>query len=97
FVSVDIITEQQKDVLVVPPEAVQHNGEQPFVWIRNQRGNAELQPIELGLQGLDLVAVTNGLSQGDQLALVPPTLPITPGMPITEASGFSLPPEAFDQ
>lgn len=97
FVSVDIITEQQKDVLVVPPEAVQRNGEQPFVWIRNQRGNAEQQPIELGLQGLDLVAVTNGLSQGDQIALVPPTLTITPGMPITEASGFSLPPEAFDQ
>ena len=97
FVSVEIITEQQKDVLVLPPEAVQRDGEQPFVWIRNQRGNAEQQPIELGLQGLDLVAVTDGLSQGDQIALVPPTLTITPGMPITEAPGFSLPLDAVDQ
>ncbi|MEM8611127.1 MAG: efflux RND transporter periplasmic adaptor subunit [Cyanobacteria bacterium P01_H01_bin.105] len=97
FVSVEIITEQQQDVLVVPPEAVQRDGAQPFVWIRNQQGNAEQQPIALGLQGLDMVAVTDGLSQGDQIALVPPTLTITPGMPLTESSDFLLPPEAFDQ
>ena len=97
FVSVEIITEQQQNVLVVPPEAIQRDGAQPFVWIRNQQGNAEQQPIELGLQGLDMVAVTDGLNQGDQIALVPPTLTITPGMAITESTDFLLPPEAFDQ
>ncbi|MEL6334352.1 MAG: HlyD family efflux transporter periplasmic adaptor subunit, partial [Cyanobacteria bacterium J06626_26] len=82
FVSVEIITEQQQNVLVVPPEAVQRNGSETFVWVRNQRGNAEQQPIELGLQGLDLFAVTEGLSQGAQIALVPPTVTITPGIPL---------------
>ena len=96
FVSVDIITEQQEDVLVIPPEAVQREGGQPFVWLRNQRGNATQQPIELGLQGLDLVAVTDGLNPGDQVALVPPTLTITPGTPISDPAEL-LPPEALDQ
>ncbi|ESA32025.1 rnd family efflux mfp subunit [Leptolyngbya sp. Heron Island J] len=96
FVSVEIITEQQEDVLVIPPEAVQREGGQPFVWVRNQRGNATQQPIELGLQGLDLVAVTDGLNPGDQVALVPPTLTITPGMPISDPAEL-LPPEALDQ
>ncbi len=95
FVSVEIITEQQQDVLVVPPEAVQRDGEQPFVWLRNQRGNATQQPIELGLQGLDLVAVTKGLSVNDQIALVPPTLTIAPGTPISDSSEFFLP-DALD-
>ncbi|MEA5464761.1 efflux RND transporter periplasmic adaptor subunit [Leptothoe sp. PORK10 BA2] len=84
FVSVEIITEQQKNVLVVPPEAVQRDGGETFVWLRNQRGNAEKRPVDLGLQGLDLFAVTSGLSQGDEIALVPPTLTIAPGMPITD-------------
>ncbi len=96
FVSVEIITEQQEDVLVIPPEAVQREGGQPFVWVRNQQGNATQQPIELGLQGLDLVAVTDGLNQGDQVALVPPTLTIAPGTPISETSEL-LPSEALDQ
>lgn len=90
FVSVEIITEQQQNVLVLPPEAVQRNGPDTFVWIRDQRGNAAQQPIELGLQGLDLFEVTDGLRVGDQVALVPPTLTIAPGMPISE-SEFSAP------
>lgn len=90
FVSVEIITEQQQNTLVIPPEAVQRNGADPFVWLRDQRGNAAQQPIELGLQGLDLYEVTEGLSVGDQVALVPPTVTITPGMPISEMS--ELPP-----
>lgn len=88
FVSVEIITEQQPNVLVVPPESVQRNGDETFVWIRDQRGNAAQQPIELGLQGLDLFEVTDGLSTGDQIALVPPTLTIKPGMPLSEAPAF---------
>ncbi|MDV3347842.1 efflux RND transporter periplasmic adaptor subunit [Leptothoe sp. LEGE 181152] len=96
FVSVDIITEQQKNVLVVPPEAIQRDQGEPFVWIRNQRGNAIQQPIELGLQGLDLVAVTEGLSVGDQIALVPPTMTVTPGMPLSESPALPIP-EEFNQ
>ena len=69
-------------VLVVPPEAVQRDGSETFVWVRDQRGKAEQQPVELGLQGLDLFAVTEGLSQGDEIALVPPTVTITSGMPL---------------
>ena len=88
FVSVEIITEQQNNVVVVPPEAVQRNGGETFVWIRDQRGHAAQQPIELGLQGLDLFEVTDGLSVGEQIALVPPTMTITPGMPLSEAAAF---------
>lgn len=86
FVNVEIITEQEKNALVIPPEALQRNGAETFVWVRDQRGRAAQQPIELGLQGLDLFAVINGLSMGDQIALVPPTVTITPGMPIREMS-----------
>ena len=95
FVNVEIITEQQTNVLVIPPEAVQRNGPEPFVWIRDQRGKAAQQTIELGLQGLDLFAVTNGLSLGDQIALVPPTVTIEPGMAISEMPEFSAPDPSF--
>ncbi|MGD1858292.1 MAG: efflux RND transporter periplasmic adaptor subunit [Leptolyngbyaceae cyanobacterium] len=90
FVSVEIITEQRQNAVVIPPETVQRNGSDTFVWVRNPRGNATQQPIELGLQGLDLFEVTAGLSVGDQVALVPPTLTLTPGMPLHEAPAFPL-------
>lgn len=91
FVNVEIITEQQENALVIPPEALQRNGAETFVWIRDRRGRAAQQPIELGLQGLDLYAVIDGLSLGDQIALVPPTVTITPGMPIGDMSELTLP------
>lgn len=96
FVSVEIITEQQKNIVVVPPEAVQRDDVQSFVWMRDQRGNAVQQPIELGLQGLDRFAVTNGLSIGDQIALVPPTITITPGMPLSDMPALSPIPDSLD-
>ncbi|MBT9313262.1 efflux RND transporter periplasmic adaptor subunit [Leptothoe kymatousa] len=94
FVNVEIITEQQQNVIVVPPEAVQRQADSAFVWLRDQRGKAQQQPIELGLQGLDVFEVTRGLDAGDQIALVPPTLTIMPGMTLSE-SGMpqNLPPE----
>ncbi|NEQ50741.1 MAG: HlyD family efflux transporter periplasmic adaptor subunit [Leptolyngbya sp. SIO3F4] len=94
FVSVEIITEQQQNVVVIPPESVQRNGDETFVWIRDRRGNAAQQPIELGLQGLDLFEVTKGLSVGDQIALVPPTLTIAPGIPLNEVPAFPSVPTA---
>ncbi|MEO0867377.1 MAG: HlyD family efflux transporter periplasmic adaptor subunit [Cyanobacteria bacterium J06642_11] len=86
FVNVEIITEQRQNVAVVPPEAVQREAGESFVWIRNQRGKAEQQTIELGLQGLDVFEVTSGLEVGDQIALVPPTLTITPGRVLSDPS-----------
>ncbi|MEM9805194.1 MAG: HlyD family efflux transporter periplasmic adaptor subunit [Cyanobacteria bacterium P01_D01_bin.56] len=92
FVNVEIITEQRQNVTVIPPEAVQRDGDSTFVWVRNQRGKAEQQSIELGLQGLDVFEVTSGLDVGDQVALAPPTLTITPGIDLMDMSELSAPP-----
>lgn len=96
FVNVEIITEQRQNVTVIPPEAVQRDQGATFVWVRNQRGKAEQQPIELGLQGLDIFEVTSGLELGDQIALVPPTLAITPGMVLNDPAELAPSTSSFE-
>lgn len=82
LVSVEIVTDQRQNVVVIPPEAVQRTEQSPFVWIKDRQGNAQKQPIILGLQGLQKVEVMSGLKLGNQLVLAPPALPLTPGIPL---------------
>ena len=68
-VSVDIILEQQKDVVVLPTQAIQGIGSETFVWVRDSQGNARQQPVTLGLEGLTTVEITSGLQASQHLAL----------------------------
>lgn len=86
FVSVEVVVDRREDTLVVPTEAIQWSDPEPFVWMQNQQGNAEKRPIVLGLEGLEQVEVISGLGDGDQIALLPPSVSVTSGTPLTTNS-----------
>ncbi|BAU15323.1 hypothetical protein LEP3755_58810 [Leptolyngbya sp. NIES-3755] len=77
-VSVEIITEQRQNVVFVPPEAVQRTEEPPFVWVKDQN-RAKKQPIQIGLQGLQGIEVTQGLKSGDEVVIPQPNAQIQAG------------------
>jgi len=79
LVSVEIITEQRRNVVAVPPEMVQRDEGDPFVWLKDSQSKAEKKTVTLGLQGLQLVEVTAGLNAGDMLVMAPPTMPLEAG------------------
>ncbi|MEN9567533.1 MAG: hypothetical protein RLZZ69_2729, partial [Cyanobacteriota bacterium] len=72
LVSVEIITESQTNAIAVPPEAIQRNEETLFVWLKDADNQAKKQPVTVGLQGLQQVAITSGLKSGDSLVIPPP-------------------------
>jgi len=72
LVSVEIVTKSQTDAIAVPPEAIQRNEGTPFVWLKDANNQAKKQPVSVGLQGLQKVAVTSGLKSGDSLVIPEP-------------------------
>ena len=81
-VNVEIVLEQRKNVVTLPLEALQSADSQPFVWVKDAKGQAKKQPVTLGLEGLRLVEVTSGLQAGEQVVLPPPDQTLTPGIPL---------------
>jgi HlyD family secretion protein len=78
LVSVEIVTESQKNAIAVPPEAIQRGEGTPFVWLKDVDNQAKKQPVAIGLQGLQQVAITSGLKPGDSLVIA------TPGSSLSE-------------
>jgi HlyD family secretion protein len=72
LVSVEIVTESQENAIAVPPEAIQRSEATPFVWLKDANNQAKKQPVTVGLQGLQQVAITSGLKPGDSLAIPEP-------------------------
>jgi HlyD family secretion protein len=69
--AVSIITDQRKDVLLVPNGAIQETDNGPQVELRN--GNeTKPAPIKIGLAGDSFTEVTTGLKEGDVVMLAPP-------------------------
>ncbi len=81
-VSVEIVTAHRQSSVAIPPEALQRQKTQSFVWIQDRQGKAKKQPVTLGLQSLNKIEVTSGLQPGDKLVLAPPDKPLTPGNPL---------------
>lgn len=94
-VNVEIILKSRPDVIALGTETIQRNGEDPFVWVIDDQGQAQQRPVELGLEGLVTVEVTDGLEPGDQIIVPSPDQPLTVGTPIeAEATDPSASPEA---
>ena len=93
-VSVEIILSQRLKVPAVPIEAIQAIESNPFVWIKNQAGQAEKRLVKLGLQSLTQTEVKSGLEVGEMVVLPNPNQAIAPGTPLqteTESSPKSTP------
>ncbi len=70
-VSCEIIINKIADTLFVPIEALYHNEEQDFVYLKKGSGFVE-QPVTIGPENQDYVIISDGLRVGDQVALINP-------------------------
>lgn len=85
-VNVEIILAQRDRVITVGTDVIQREGEDTFVWVLDDQGQAQRQPITLGLEGLTTVEVTTGLTAGDQLILPPVDQPLSVGTAVVPQS-----------
>jgi HlyD family secretion protein len=90
-VSVEIVLNQRRNVVVLPLEAIQQLEEKPFVWIKNRVGRAEKRPVQLGLQSLTTIEVKAGLQPGERVVLPSPTQPLTAGAALKESASDAVP------
>ena len=76
-VSVEMIVGTREAALVLPAEAVREaDGAAPWVLLADD-GVARRQPVKLGLRGVGLIEIVEGLSEGAQAIL--PTAPVLDG------------------
>ena len=61
------------DALIVPRQAIINKEGKNYVYRRSSSGEFEQVPVELGPATSGRVAITKGLSEGDQIALRDPT------------------------
>jgi RND family efflux transporter MFP subunit len=72
-VSCQIIVDQITDTLFVPLEALFQKGADNIVYVK--KGNHfEPQPVSIGDQNQDFVIIVDGIKEGDEVALMDPTL-----------------------
>ena len=81
-VNVEIIAQQRQNVVTLPIEMVQNQGNEAFVWVEDEGGRARKQPVTLGLEDLSSVEITNGLQPGEEVILPLPDSTLTPGTPL---------------
>ena len=61
------------NVMYIPIEAVQYEGKQSFVYVRSGK-KAEKRNVKLGVMNENEVIITSGLTQKDEIYLVPPDI-----------------------
>ncbi len=86
-VSVEIIVQQLKDVVVLPIEVIQRDAPEPYIWIVDAQSRVQKQTIELGLEGVTQVEIKSGLKVGDKVVLPPSDVSLEPGMVVEIAKG----------
>lgn len=85
-VSVEIILDQRRNVLLVPLTAIQREGSRQFVWVKDDEGRAQQQDVTVGLQNLQFAEVISGLQESDTIVpALPPEVELTPGTPLVNA------------
>ena len=60
----------QHEVLLLPSKAVQHDGEQTFVYISTP-GGPQRRQVVIGAQNGESVEIKKGVSRGDDVLLIP--------------------------
>jgi HlyD family secretion protein len=72
-VSCEIIIKEIQDTLFIPLEALFKQDENNIVYLKND-GGFETKPVSIGMENDDFVIITEGLSEGDEIALSDPTI-----------------------
>jgi len=67
FAAIRIVTAEAADILVAPANAVTSYYDQSVVYVVGPDGTAERRPVEIGLESSELVEITRGLAEGEQI------------------------------
>ena len=81
-VNVEIVSQQRQNVVTLPLEMLQNDGDGAFVWVKDKQNQAKKQPVTLGLEDLSSVEITSGLQAGDRIILPPADADLVPGDPL---------------
>jgi HlyD family secretion protein len=84
-VDAEIRTAVAENVLVIPREALRHDGAGSYVFVFKD-GAVERRPVTTGASSVTLVQVTAGLAEGDDVAL-PSDIPLKSGDRVTPGVG----------
>lgn len=71
-----IVINEIPNVIAVPHEAVFEKNKQHVLYVKNGRGFEE-RVVNLGVKGEDMIVIEKGLFQGEEIALIDPTVKIT--------------------
>ena len=69
YAEADLTLDQKDNVLAIPLQAVNHEGDKSSVLVVNYQGQIEDRPVTLGLQTAGDVEVVSGLSDGEQIVV----------------------------
>lgn len=72
-VSCRILIDEIKDVLFIPIDAISKEAEKHFVYKKTRSGYDKVK-VEVGASNSDYIIITEGLKEGDEIALVKPYL-----------------------
>ncbi|MBQ8822139.1 MAG: hypothetical protein IJZ82_05815 [Lachnospiraceae bacterium] len=67
--TIELCTEEKKNVLTVDKSAIHTSGERYYVYILDEEGIRRMQFVEVGLWGSDVVEVLSGLEEGDYVII----------------------------
>jgi multidrug efflux pump subunit AcrA (membrane-fusion protein) len=87
-----IIVHELQDVLFVPLEAVFNQEGRNYVWVQNG-SQFRRRDVVLGERSEDYVVLTNGLSEGESVALLNPFAKDEEGLPTGGSKGLEIPGE----
>ena len=84
--SVDIITSQKDNALLVPRRAIQTENGKTFVWVptsgqpdpATSRPASERRDVVLGMSNADVVEIASGLKSGDKVLVAETTQTLNP-------------------
>ncbi len=69
YAEADLTLEQKDNVLTVPLQAINHQGDRTSVLVVNRQDQLEDRPVTLGLQTANDAEVVSGLSEGEQIVV----------------------------
>jgi multidrug efflux system membrane fusion protein len=92
FVNARLLVDTRKDVVVVPPLAVQRGPHGLFAWVVKQDNTVEPRPIQTSTTSGDRTIITSGLNDGDRVVTdgqykLQTNAPVTITTPAAAAAG----------
>ena len=67
FVNAHLLLETRKEVIVIPPAAVQHGPHGLFAWVVKKDNTVEPRPIQTGVTTGDNTIILSGIEDGDRV------------------------------